>query len=96
MLIPDKIFWLILLIVLILLGVGIREGMSHETHLSDIGKQTQVSISPCPILSGYLATSDQRDCFLIYKQMDMTHSAMHVQDMPLNQDGECVCPTQGD
>ena len=96
MLIPDKIFWLILLIVLILLGVGIREGMSHETHLSDIGPQTNVTIKPCPILSGYIVTSDQRECYLVYKQTDLAHSAMHVQDIPLNRDGECVCLTLED
>ena len=83
---------------LLLLGAlfvwGIAEG--HEIHLSDIGEQTNVTIEPCPVLSGYICTSDQRECYLVYKQVDLQHSAMHVQDLPLNQDGECVCPTIGE
>ena len=92
MLIKDKTFWLAAIIAAVVLLLFVALGHTHETHLSDVGKQTNVTIKPCPILSGYVATSDQRDCFLIYKQTDMTHSAMHVQGMPLNEDGECVCP----
>jgi hypothetical protein len=76
-----------------LLVWGISEGAGHETHLSDVGQQTNITINPCPVLSGYLVTSDQRDCYLIYKQTDIQHSAMHVQDMPLTPAGECLCPT---
>jgi hypothetical protein len=97
MLIPDKSFWVAVLMAILLFVLGVVLGHTHETHLSDVGQQTNVTIGPCPVLSGYLVTSDQRDCYLIYKQTDIQHSAMHVQDMPLTPAGECLCPTiQGD
>jgi hypothetical protein len=92
---PEKMFWWIIMVVIALLIVGVLESQAHETHLSDIGEQTNITIGPCPVLSGYLVTSDQRDCYLIYKQIDLQHGAMHVQDMPLTPAGECLCPTIG-
>jgi hypothetical protein len=89
----DRFFWPMVVLLAILFYFGLQAGMTHDTHLSDIGQQTNVTINPCPILSGYLVTSDQRDCYLIYKQIDLQHSAMHVQDMPLTPPGECLCPT---
>jgi hypothetical protein len=97
--ISEKTFflWVLVMVGVFLLGVSVGNGHTHDTHLADIGQQTNITIGPCPILSGYLATSDQRDCYLIYKQMDIQHSAMHVQDMPLTPAGECLCPTiEGD
>jgi hypothetical protein len=93
----EKTFWLWVVLCFALFVLGTVVGHAHDTHLSDVGQQTNITIGPCPILSGYLVTSDQRDCYLIYKQTDLQHSAMHVQDMPPTPAGECLCPTiEGD
>ena len=90
---PEKTFWLWVVITLAMFTWGAVLGHGHDTHLSDIGAQTNITIGPCPVLSGYIVSSDQRDCYLVYKQIDIQHSAMHVQDMPLTPAGECLCPT---
>lgn len=85
---------LMILVTALMLGLfiyGLCE--AHDTHLSDIGEQTNITIGPCPSLSGYIVSSDQRECYLIYKQVALDHQGMHVQDIDLNKDGECTCPT---
>jgi hypothetical protein len=74
------------------LALIVEDCEAHEEHMGELGVHTNVTIGPCPILSGYLVHSDQRECFLIYKQTTLSHSGLHVQDIELNQDGKCVCP----
>ena len=87
----DWIFWLALLFLMGLFCAGLAT--AHETHLSDIGDQTIISTTPCPILSGYVLESEERGCYLIYKHIGMDHSGLHVQDnFPRDKDGACACP----
>ena len=70
---------------------GIAEG--HGRHLSDIGYQTNVTMTPCPDLAGYVVSSDQYECYIIYDYVGLDHSGLHVQAVTLNENGDCVCPT---
>jgi hypothetical protein len=94
--IPEKTFflWVLVLIGMFLFGVSVGNGHTHDTHVSrpESKLYTNVKIEPCPILSGYMVQSDQRRCFIAYKVTDLVHTAVHIQDMNLNEDGECVCP----
>jgi hypothetical protein len=93
--IPEKSFWLMVLSLIILFVLGVSMGHTHDIHVSRPKAKlyTNVKVEPCPILSGYMVQSDQRRCFIAYKVTDLSHSAVHIQDMNLNEDGECVCPT---
>jgi hypothetical protein len=91
-----KAFWLmvVLLVVLFIWGLCSSDRVfAHETHLSGVGEQTVTSSTPCPALSGYVIESEERGCYLIYKQTDLQHSGLHVQDnFPRDGDGDCACP----
>lgn len=89
----NKFFFVEVLLALLLFLFGVAVGHTHETHLSDIGDQTIISTTPCPILSGYVIESEERGCYLIYKHIGLGHSGLHVQDnFPRDEDGACACP----
>ncbi|MBW2645192.1 MAG: hypothetical protein JRE23_03250 [Deltaproteobacteria bacterium] len=92
----DPWFWVALLIMLLMLTVGIREAHSWVswTRLSDVGLQTEVKLTGCGN-GTYVVQSKERQCSLIYKEIDLTGSYINIKRIPLNQDGECVCP-EGD
>jgi hypothetical protein len=81
------------LLILYVSGFLIQITWGHEGHLSVLKEQTNVSVSPCPQLSGYVVQSDEYGCYLIYKQITISHMAMHYQPLDLDEDGACTCPT---
>ena len=81
------VFWLVAFITLFCWGMV--EG--HETHLGDVGPQTGLSISGCQN-GTYVVESKELGCFTIYKHVDLTHDALHIKQIELDQDGDCSCP----
>jgi predicted transporter len=93
MMLPDKSFWVMALMMALLFMLGVAVGHTHEVHLSDVGTQTRISVTPCPILSGYVIESSERGCYLLYLHRDLSHSGLHVYDnFPRDKDGDCACP----
>jgi len=91
MLIPEKYFWLALVITIGMFIWGVVEGGSHETQLSDVGELTQIKLTGCGN-GTYVVESKEQRCSIIYKTVDLTGSYINIKRIPLNQDGECVCP----
>ena len=64
---------------------------AHDTHLSDVGVLHQTSMKGCDAGS-YAINTEELGCVLLYKVTDLTHSALHVKQLDLDEDGDCDCP----
>jgi hypothetical protein len=88
---PDKSFWFMAALMLILFVLGVVVGHTQDTRLSDVGVQTEVQLAACGN-GTYVVQSKEQRCSLIYKTTELTGTYINIKRIALNEDGLCVCP----
>ena len=89
--IPKKMFWPMCLLLATLFIWGLAE--AHDTHLSDVGVLTMVTVNSCPGQGKYVVETKELGCSVIYKTISLSgHAQLHIAPQARDENGACVCP----